>query len=138
MTSSSRPLSAPQAQPHDAAEAHLARPRRLDVRLSPTEYGRVVGDATRRGMSVSGYVRQTLVGQIDHARDRDAHLLAMLARTLDARAEALAEMVGEVALTLVERLAPGPTSPEDRHTYVAGAVECFRDALDRHLNEERR
>jgi len=113
------------------------RIHRLDVRLSSSEHASIVEEAARRGLSVSTYARQAFLGQIDHGRNRDARLMAMLVRTFDARLEALAEMTGEVALTLLERVAPGPISPEDRHAYVAGAMECFRDALRRHLQEER-
>ena len=108
---------------------------RLDVRLSSIDHARIVEEAKRRRMPVSTYVRQALLGQVDYAIDRDAHLVTAVVRALDMRAETLAETFGEIALTLLERMAPESISPEDRHAYIAGAVECFHEALRRHLQE---
>jgi hypothetical protein len=116
--------------------ASRAEARRLDVRLASADHDRIVEEAIRRHLSVSTYVRQALLGQVDYTDDHDAHMLSALARALDMRAEAFAETAGEIALTLLERIGSEPISPEERRAYVAGAVECFRDALRRRLQEE--
>src|SRR5947207_3282451 len=117
------------------SEAPHMKSCRLDVRLSSADHARIVAEARHRCMSVSTHVRQALLGQVDYAADRDARLVAALVRALDTRAEALAEVAGEIALTLLERLSSEPISPEARAAYIAGAVECFRDALRRHLQD---
>jgi hypothetical protein len=124
---------AQQPQENGTNETLRTKVRRLDVRLSSPDHARIVEEAVRRQLSVSAYVRQALLGHIDYANDHDTRLLDTFARALDTRAEALAEVAGEIALTLLERVAPGPIPPQDRHAYVAGAVDCFRDALRRHL-----
>lgn len=135
MTQSPKQMSAAQVRKHSMTEARPTKIRRLDVRLSSTEHARIVEDAMRRGLSMSTHVRQALLGQVGCATDRDARLVAALVRALDTRAEALAETTGEIALTLLERMASEPISPEARAAYIAGAVECFRDALRRHLQD---
>jgi hypothetical protein len=137
MTQSPQQMFGPRTREPGTTEARPAKGRRLDVRLSSAEHARIVAEAARRGLTVSTYARQALLGQIDYGHDCDTHVVATLLRGFDARLEAIAEMVGEVALTILERAAAEPTSPEDRRTYVAGAVECFRDALRRHLAEDR-
>jgi len=131
------PRRMPASQTREVRTNGPCRPKahRLDVRLASADHDRIVEEAMRRQLSVSTYVRQALLGQVDYASDRDAHVLSALVRALDIRAEALAEMASEIALTLLERIAREPIPPEERRAYVAGAVECFRDALRRRLQE---
>jgi hypothetical protein len=135
MMPSSRPLSDAPARERHVTDARRARPRRLDVRLSTTDHARIAQDAARRGLTVSAYTRQALLGQIDHARDHDAQFVADLTQAVDARAEALAETIGEIALTLLERGTSEPIPEREQRTYIAGALRCFHDALRRRLTE---
>jgi len=110
---------------------------RLDVRLSPEDRTRIVREAVRRRLTVSSYVRQTLLGRLDYEHDRDGQASAAAARETDARARALVEIVVEAIRNALETLGQTVTD-EDAKAEQLRLLRWYASAVEDHLRNGRR
>ena len=115
----------------------IAEAVRLDVRLSPEDRTRIVREAVRRRLTVSSYVRQTLLGRLDYEQDRDGWAVAAAAREADARARALVEIVVEAIRNALETLGRTVTD-EDAKAEQQRLLRWYASAVEDHLRNGRR
>ena len=109
---------------------------RLDVRLSPEDHARVTAEAARRRLTVSSYVRQTLLGRLNAEQDRDGRAIAAAARETDARARALVEIIVEAIRNALETL--GRTVPdEETKAEQQRLLRWYASAVEDHLRRGR-
>jgi predicted NBD/HSP70 family sugar kinase len=109
---------------------------RLDVRLSLDDRTRIVREAVRRRLTVSAYVRQTLLGRLDYEQDRDGHAIAAAARETDARARALVEIVVEAIRNALETLGRTVTDEETK-VEQQRLLRWYASAVEDHLRDGR-
>ena len=105
---------------------------RLDVRLSPEDHARVTGEAARRRLTASAYVRQALLGQLDYEQDRNGRATAALACETDARARALVEIIVEAIRNALETLGRTVTDEETKAEQQR-LLRWYASAVEDHL-----
>ena len=119
---------------HAGASADVMIPGavRLDVRLSPEDHARVMGEAARRRLTASAYVRQALLGRLDAEHDRDGRAIAALARETGAQARALVEIIVEAIRNALETLGRTVTD-EEAKTEQQRLLRWYASAVEDHL-----
>ncbi len=114
--------------------------RHIDVTLSAEQYAQVQREATKRGMTLAGYIRQRVFDQV-HDEERlaqrlagvEERLIGEIDRRLRVAVELLTRMIDTRAVATEQKM---PPDEQQRRSRVAGKMYAQWSAIARRDTDE--
>jgi hypothetical protein len=99
---------------------------RLEMRLTPGEAQRIEREAMRRGLTVSGYARMAVLGDVEHAEDMLNCAVERIGQVIRHDSESVVAAVAAAATIIIGQVGNRRVPAEERAKAVGTLTAYYR------------